>query len=48
VVDNSIIGSFAELKEIVLRKSIVGNDASVKGHYVSLNIGENTEIEFGK
>ena len=48
VVDNSIIGSFAELKEIVLRKSIVGNDALVKGHHVSLNIGENTEIEFGK
>jgi len=48
VVDNSIIGSFAELKDIVLRKSIVGNDASVKGHHVSLNIGENTEIEFGK
>ena len=48
VVDNSIIGSFAELKDIVLRKSIVGNDASVKGHHISLNIGENTEIEFGK
>ncbi len=48
VVDNSIIGSFSELKDIVLRKSIVGNDASVKGHHVSLNIGENTEIEFGK
>lgn len=48
IVDNSIIGSFAELQEIVLRKSIVGNDASVKGHHVSLNIGENTEIEFGK
>ncbi len=47
VVDNSIIGSFAELREIVLRKSIVGNDALVKGQHVSLNIGENTEIEFG-
>lgn len=47
VVDNSIIGSFAQLQEIVMRNSIVGNDALVKGQHLSLNIGENTEIEFG-
>ncbi len=47
ILDNSIVGSFATLKEVVMRNSLIGNDAFVKGQYLSLNIGENTEIEFG-
>ncbi len=48
VVSNSIIGNFAKIEEIVLRKSVVGNDASIKGMRQSLNIGDNTEIDFSK
>ncbi len=46
ILDNSIVGNFADLREIVLRNSIIGSDAVVKGQHLSLNIGENTEIEF--
>lgn len=47
IVSNSIIGSFAELHEIVLKSSIIGNDAFVHGLSQSLNIGDNTEIDLG-
>lgn len=46
IVKNSIIGSFSELNAIVLEKSIIGNDSLIKGHANSLNIGDNTEINF--
>ncbi|MEM9983258.1 MAG: sugar phosphate nucleotidyltransferase, partial [Bacteroidota bacterium] len=44
IVQNSIIGSFSELKNVVLKNSIVGNDSSIKGLSQSLNIGDNTEL----
>lgn len=46
IVSDSIIGSYARIEETVLQKSIIGSDASVKGLSLSLNIGDNTEIDF--
>lgn len=47
IVKESIIGEHASLEEVVLHHSIVGNDASIVGVKQSLNIGDNTEIDFG-
>lgn len=46
IVKNSIIGNYAHLNEVVLHKSVVGADASIKGLSQSLNIGDNTEMDF--
>jgi len=46
IVKNSIIGNFALIEEVILTESIVGNDAAIKGLSQSLNIGDNTEIDF--
>lgn len=47
IIRNSIIGSFAELDEVVLKSSIIGSDAYVHGFSQSLNIGDNTDIDLG-
>ena len=47
VVKESIIGSYTTLDEVVLDNSLIGNDAAVKGLSRTLNIGDNTEIDFG-
>lgn len=46
ILKNSIIGNFAALQEVILQKSVIGNDTSVTGLRQSLNIGDNTEIDF--
>jgi glucose-1-phosphate thymidylyltransferase len=46
IVKDSIIGNFAALEDVVLRHSVVGSDARIKGMNLSLNIGDNTEIDF--
>jgi len=46
IIKNSIIGNYAAIKEVVLQKSVVGNDAGITGLRQSLNIGDNTEIDF--
>ncbi len=46
VVKESIIGSYASIDEVVLKNSLVGSDAAIKGLSQSLNIGDNTEIDF--
>lgn len=46
IVSNSIIGNYGHIEEAVLQKSIIGSDASVRGLNLSLNIGDNTEIDF--
>ncbi|HEY4147700.1 MAG TPA: sugar phosphate nucleotidyltransferase [Chitinophagaceae bacterium] len=48
IVKNSIIGSFADLNDIVLTDSLIGSDTELKGESRSLNIGDNTEIDLGK
>jgi glucose-1-phosphate thymidylyltransferase len=44
---DSIVGSYTTLYEVVLDNSLIGSDAAVKGLSRSLNIGDNTEIDFG-
>ncbi len=46
IVKDSIIGNFAALNDVVLNRSVIGSDASVRGMSQSLNIGDNTEIGF--
>lgn len=47
IIRDSIIGSYTNLYEVVLDNSLIGSDASVKGLSRNLNIGDNTEIDFG-
>ena len=46
IVRNSIIGSYASLRDVVLTESVIGSDTSVAGPRQSLNLGDNTEIDF--
>lgn len=46
IVKESIIGNYASIEEVVLYNSLVGSDAAIKGLSQSLNIGDNTEIDF--
>jgi glucose-1-phosphate thymidylyltransferase len=48
IIEDAIIGSFATLDRIILKNSIVGNDTSLKGRSQSINIGDNTEINFNE
>lgn len=47
IVRDSIIGSYTTLHEVVIDNSLIGSDAAVTGLSRSLNIGDNTEIDFG-
>lgn len=47
IIKESIIGSYADLVDIVLEESLIGSDTEVKGETRSLNIGDNTEIDLG-
>lgn len=47
IIKESIIGSYADLFDIVLEESLIGSDTEVKGETRSLNIGDNTEIDLG-
>ena len=46
IIKNSIIGNFVHINEAVLFNSVIGNDTSITGLRQSLNIGDNTEIDF--
>jgi len=46
VVKNSIIGSYSYINGVVLKSSVIGNDTSIKGLCQSLNIGDDTKIDF--
>lgn len=46
IVKNSILGAWSRLESIILNGSVIGNDASLTGHAQSVNIGDNTEIDF--
>ena len=48
IIKNSIIGNYTHIKEAVLQRSVIGNDTSITGLRQSLNIGDNTEIDFSK
>ena len=47
IISNSIVGNYSKLNEIILNKSVVGNDVSLSSAGQSLSIGDNTEIDFG-
>lgn len=47
IIKDTIIGSYAQLEEVVLHSSIIGSDAFIRGLSQSLNIGDNTEIDLG-
>lgn len=46
ILKNSIIGNYTNIKEVILQRSVIGNDTSITGLRQSLNIGDNTEIDF--
>lgn len=46
IVRNAILGAYSQLESIVLDQSVIGNDAALKGKSHSVNIGDNTEIDF--
>lgn len=46
IVKDSIIGNYASLREVNLQQSVIGNDTAITGVRQSLNIGDNTEIDF--
>ena len=47
IVRDSIIGSFANLYNVVLHDSLIGSDTEIKAETRSLNIGDNTQIDLG-
>jgi glucose-1-phosphate thymidylyltransferase len=48
ILSDSIIGSYSRLESIILKHSVVGNDATLKGKSQSVNIGDSTEIDFNE
>jgi glucose-1-phosphate thymidylyltransferase len=44
IIKESIVGSYSELRNVVMYQSIIGSDAKITGICQSLNIGDNTEI----
>jgi glucose-1-phosphate thymidylyltransferase len=47
IIQDSIIGAYSKLVDIVLKNSLIGSDAEVKGVSRNLNIGDNTAIDLG-
>lgn len=48
IVKDAIIGSYSNISDIVITRSLIGSDAEVKGESRSLNIGDNAEIDLGR
>jgi glucose-1-phosphate thymidylyltransferase len=48
IVEDTIVGSYSELKNVMLNHSLVGNDTRLLGLSQRLNIGDNTEINFSE
>jgi glucose-1-phosphate thymidylyltransferase len=46
IIKESIIGNYSAIDEVILNYSVVGSDAAIRGLSQSLNIGDNTEIDF--
>lgn len=46
IIKESIIGNYTSIDEVVLNDSIIGSDTAIKGLSQSLNLGDNTEIDF--
>jgi len=46
IIRDSILGNYVAVDDIILQKSVIGNDTSITGAGQRLNIGDNTEIDF--
>ena len=46
IVTNSILGAYSHLDSIILANSVLGSDSALKGKAHSVNIGDNTQIDF--
>lgn len=46
ILKNSVVGSYASLKNIVLQNTIIGSDATIHGQSQSLNLADNSELVF--
>jgi glucose-1-phosphate thymidylyltransferase len=46
IVQNSILGAYSTLERIILQNSVIGNDTTLRGRATSVNLGDNTEIDF--
>lgn len=46
IIRDSIVGNNTSIADIVLKKSVIGSDSDIKGFSQSLNLGDNTEIDF--
>lgn len=46
IVRDSIVGAYSHLDFMVMNQSVLGNDTTLKGKAHSINIGDNTEINF--
>ena len=46
IIRNTILGPYSTLERIILTNSVVGSDTTLKGRSTSVNIGDNTEIDF--
>ncbi|TAE67427.1 MAG: glucose-1-phosphate thymidylyltransferase [Bacteroidetes bacterium] len=48
IVTHSIIGAYSALEDVILTASVIGNDTSLTGLVQSLNVGDDTELNFTK
>ncbi|MDX2287055.1 MAG: sugar phosphate nucleotidyltransferase [Bacteroidia bacterium] len=48
MVEDSILGAYSRLETVALKDSVVGNDTSLSGRRLSINLGDNTEIDFDR
>ena len=46
VIKDSIIGSGSRVEQALLDRSIIGNEAYVKGNFKRINLGDSSEIDF--
>jgi len=47
ILSDSIVGNYAKIKDLILDKSLIGNDVVISGKRQTLNIGDNNELELG-
>jgi len=46
IIKDSIIGTGSRVEQALLDRSIIGNEAFVKGNYKRINLGDSSEIDF--
>jgi glucose-1-phosphate thymidylyltransferase len=47
ILSDVIVGSYSQLENAVLHHSVIGSDASLKGLSQSLNLGDDTQMDYG-